>query len=65
MHFLGSVQLFNDLFLPPLKDLFTLVIYLPGLWEFIGFVPTKQLSTLTVLQRHAGGPGQIKMFLNV
>lgn len=49
----------------PLKRLFTLVIYLLELWEFIGFVPTKQQSTVTVLQRHAGVPGQIKMFLNV
>lgn len=48
-----------------LKGLFTLVIYLLELWEFIEFVPTKQHSTVTVLQRHAGVPGQIKMFLNV
>lgn len=48
-----------------LKDLFTLVIYLLELWEFTGFVPTKHHSTVTVLQRHARLPGQIKMFLNV
>lgn len=47
------------------KGLFALVIYLLELWEFIGFVPTKQHSTVTVLQRRAGVPGQIKMFLNV
>lgn len=65
-HFLGNFLLFNALFLFfSLKGLFTLVTYLLELWEFIGFVPTKQHSTVTVLQRLAGVPRQIKMFLNV
>lgn len=39
-----------------LKRLFTLVIYLLELWEFIGFIPTKQHSTVTVLSETCRGP---------
>lgn len=43
-------------FFPSLKRLFTLVIYLLELWEFRGFVPTKQHSTVTVLSKTCRGP---------